>query len=71
MIALRGQMLARSLWICERKSGVPEKDVKVVQDMYEEVCSRSDRWDEGGGGIASGSCSDPRLVSSGDGKADR
>ena len=64
------------LWYCMRKSGVAEKYVRVVQDMYEdcnsgEVCCRCDRGVEGGGGTASGISSEPLLICYGDGQTDR
>ncbi|KAK3574917.1 hypothetical protein QTP86_018981, partial [Hemibagrus guttatus] len=50
------------LWYCMRKSGVAEKYVRVVQDMYE----RS-RTVQSGGGTASGIGSDSLPVCYGDG----
>ncbi|MCJ8734931.1 hypothetical protein PDJAM_G00241020 [Pangasius djambal] len=41
------------LWYCMRKSGVAEKYVRVVQDSGD-VCCRSDRGVQSGGGTASG-----------------
>ncbi|KAK3546181.1 hypothetical protein QTP70_025241 [Hemibagrus guttatus] len=61
------------LWYCMRKSGVAEKYVRVVQDMYErskgsgEVCCRSDRGVQCGGGTASGIGSEPLPVCYSDG----
>ncbi|KAK3525039.1 hypothetical protein QTP86_013475 [Hemibagrus guttatus] len=60
------------LWYCMRKLGVAEKYVRVVQDMYErsrtgEVCCRSDRGVQSGGGTASGIGSEPLPVCYGDG----
>ncbi|KAF3698257.1 hypothetical protein EXN66_Car013938 [Channa argus] len=64
------------LWYCMRTSGVAEKYVRVVQDMYESCktvvrCCRCDRGVQGGGGSASRISSEPLLVCSGDGQADR
>lgn len=49
------------LWYCMRNSGVGEKYVKVVQDMFEDsetaagcAISRIDKWVQGGGGITPG-----------------
>lgn len=54
------------LWDCMRKSGMTEKYVRLVQDMYED----SETLMRCGGGFTSGSFSEP-LVSSNDGQADR
>lgn len=47
----------REMVMCMRKSGVAEKYVGVVQDMYEGtvtvVSGRSDGWAQGGGGLTS------------------
>ncbi|KAK3508809.1 hypothetical protein QTP70_009623 [Hemibagrus guttatus] len=54
------------LWYCMRKSGVAEKYVRVVQDSGE-VCCRSDRGVQSGGGTASGIGSEPLPVCYSDG----
>ncbi|KAK2889870.1 hypothetical protein Q8A73_018170 [Channa argus] len=64
------------LWYCMRTSGVAEKYVRVVQDMYESCktvvrCCRCDRGVQGGGGSASRIGFEPLLVCSGDGQTDR
>ncbi|KAK3572520.1 hypothetical protein QTP86_034308 [Hemibagrus guttatus] len=59
------------LWYCMRKSGVAEKYVRVVQDMYERsrtvVRCAVDRGVQSGGGTASGIGSEPFPVCYSDG----
>ena len=58
------------VWYCMRKSGLAEKYVRIVQDMYNsgEVCSRSDGGVRGeGGGAASRIGFEPLFVCNGDG----
>lgn len=63
-------VIGYKVWICGT-SGVVEKYVRVVQDMYEDsgaMCGRSDRWIQAGSGITSAISSELLLVYSGDGK---
>ncbi|KAJ8381504.1 hypothetical protein SKAU_G00022820 [Synaphobranchus kaupii] len=56
------------VWYCMRKSGVVEKYVRVVQDMYEGRVY--ERGVQGGGGTTSGIGSEPFLVCNGDRQVD-
>ena len=62
------------VWYCMRNSGVAEKYVRIVQDMYDdstcnsnEVCGRSDGGIRGEGGAASRIGVEPLFVCDGDG----
>ena len=62
------------VWYCMRKSGLAEKYVRIVQDMYDdsttavhEVCGRSDGGVRGEGGAASRIGFEPLFVCNDDG----
>ena len=59
------------MWYCMRKSGLAEKYVRIVQDIFiytsGEVCCRSDGGVRGEGGTAPRIGFEPLFVCNGDG----